>query len=74
MGKWVGCERLRREMNFPNLCPSALLKDKTHCFSIRGDTWQSLEIVGLLQWGGCYWHLIGRARDAVKHPAVHNKA
>ena len=48
-------------MNLPNLCPLALLKDMTHCFSIRGDTWQSLEIVGLLQWGGCYWHLIGRA-------------
>ena len=33
-------------MNFPNLGASALLKDKTRYFSIRGDTWQSLETVG----------------------------
>lgn len=36
--------------------------------SLRKERWgMSVDIFSCLNWGGCYWHLVGGARSAAQH-------
>ena len=37
-----------------------------------GDVWSHWGVVRTGREQGCYWHLVGGATDAAKHPAVHS--